>query len=124
MKKLITSLSVFALLLTPTFVNAQEITASFCVEPKGELLGTIHQLEAQGYTLTDLQCAPINYLVAPTPPYLNQIISVTMREIHCPEFGQGPCFLLSTTHFTAEEIVQNSVGATIHTNISPILIAL
>ncbi len=121
MKRLITSLSVFTLLT----LSSVAYTQNYCVEPSGELLGTIHQLEAQGYTLTDIQCTQVNYLVEPTPPYVNRIINVTMREIQCPEndlMGM-PCILLSTAHFTAEEIVQNEAGTTRQTNISQIIIA-
>lgn len=122
MKNFITTVGVFALLLLSSFSYAQ----SYCIEPSGELLGTIHQLEAQGYIVTDIQCTEVNYFVAPTPPYVNRIIEVTMREIQCPEndlMGM-PCILLSTARFTAEEVVQNEAGTTRQTNISPIMIAL
>lgn len=122
MKRIITLFGLFTLLMLPSMTNAQELS-NYCVEPKGELLGTIHQLEAQGYILVSVDCQPINYLVAPTPPYVNSKITVVMREVQCPEndLMGAPCILLSTAYITADEIVQNSAGTTIQTNVQTII---
>jgi len=97
--------------------------AAFCVQPKGQLQGTINHLKGQGYSLTSIDCAPINYFVAPTPPYVNSIITVRMRKTECPGINE-PCISLGSAMFTADEVVINKNGNTIHTNVSQIFVAL
>ena len=121
MKKLLTLLAI-ATLVTAT--NITPTQSALCVQPKGQLQGTINQLEAQGYSLASIECTTINYFVAPTPPYVNRIFSVRMNRIQCPDFGTGPCYYFGSAYFTAEEVVVNKNGNTIHTNISQFLVAL
>ena len=42
----------FFVLMGMVFVPAFASPNGFCITPKGELLGTINQLEAQGYAFT------------------------------------------------------------------------
>ena len=118
MKKVIAILAFVVVASTSTI-------AYFCVQPKGQLMGTINQLEAQGYSLAGVTCSPINYFAAPTPPYVKSIISVRMNRIQCPDGNQlSPCYFFGTAYFTAEEVVVNNNGNTIHTNVSQIFVAL
>lgn len=116
MKKLISMMSLVALATVTTI-------AAFCVQPKGQLQGTINQLEADGYSIASIECVQVNYLVAPTPPYVNRIITVKMNKIDCFG-GDGPCALLGTAIFTADEVVINNNGNTIQTNVSDVIVAL
>lgn len=116
MKKIISMLSLVALATVTTI-------AAFCIEPKGEVMGTINRLEADGFTLASIECAQVNYLVPPTPPYVNRIITVKMNKIECFG-GDGPCALLGTAIFTADEVVVNNNGNTIQTNVSDVIVAL
>jgi len=58
MKKLLTLLAI-ATLVTAT--NITPTQSALCVQPKGQLQGTINQLEAQGYSLATIECTTINY---------------------------------------------------------------
>ena len=95
MKKLLTLLAI-ATLVTAT--NITPTQSALCVQPKGQLQGTINQLEAQGYSLASIECSTINYFVAPTPPYVNRILSAHIHKekvIHyLNNFPQIKCELL------------------------------
>lgn len=94
-----------------------------CVEPKGPLQGTINNLEAQGWTVADISCQQVYYLVHPTPPYVNRIVTVRMHKVECPT-PSGPCILLGTATFTADEVVLNNNGNTNFRNVSTPIFAL
>lgn len=114
---------VIAILAFAALVSASSI-ASFCVQPKGQLLGKIKQMEANGYTLASINCAQVSYFVAPTPPYLNATITVRMNRVVCPDGGSGPCYYFGSAVFTADEVVVNNNGNTIHTNVTEAIVAL
>jgi hypothetical protein len=129
MKKLVTTIGMFAILaICTSFTSSNTISdvnlneaatlVAPCTTPTGELQGQINQLEAQGYVVTDILCNPIFYFVQPDPPYLNGTIHVTMRKIDCFGNPDGPCALLSTAHIQADEIVQNSQGTLLQTNVT------
>ncbi|MFT5777907.1 MAG: hypothetical protein ACI837_000855 [Crocinitomicaceae bacterium] len=124
MKKLITTLSLFALLLLPAISYAQPSSYDdFCAQPTGQFHAQIQQFKADGFQLVEMRCAPVLYLVPPTPPYLNATVFVTLFKVECPPFGQlGPCVLKTEAHFHADEIVINSAGTKQYDNISRITI--
>ncbi len=95
----------------------------FCVEPEGEVEATIASLEEDGWTLVSIDCQPVLYFVEPTPPYVDQILTVVLRRIQCPDDG-GPCISFGRATFTADLVVINEDGDTEQTNVSPVFIAL
>lgn len=114
------TLMVLAVLFT---VNTPISNSAQSFKVKGELLGKINHLEAQGWTLSAVNYAQIFYLIQPTPPYINANISVQLQLIQCT--GEtGPCVLLGTATITAEEWVVNDNGNKVLKNVSDAFIAL
>ena len=122
MKTIFTLFAVVALVAATNITPSQSASGD-CVQPKGELLGTITQLESQGYRVSSIDCASVSYFAPPTPPYVNRMISVVMRKFVCyPETGL--CALLGTAKFTADEVVVNDNGNSIQVNVSSVYAAL